>query len=261
MSASAHSAYCRGNAIRNQATMAVVTVPNSSGNSVSHMLPTVVMRSCSTMLRHHGRNVLQPTRGFKRRCASTTSRVCPDANGAQGVGPPKHAILDVTVIEPFACGGLDDFLATRRLILRWTMSLMPAHFLAQALRPSVAGIYVFPSSAPLHVAHRRVGARTQSRVEIPAGGCLLRGDASRHEWTLALPPLLTTHKACAYGAVVSDADVATAGERAPALTPTSEVPRLWSERVRKFAVLADSAFDLDADEEVFEFESHRPRAP
>lgn len=141
MSASAHSAYCRGNAIRNQATMAVVTVPNSSGNSVSHMLPTVVMRSCSTMLRHHVRNVLQPTRGFKRRCASTTSRVCPDANDAQGVGPSKHAILDVTVIEPFACGGLDDFLATRRLIRRRTMSLMPAHFLAQALRIAVRPLF------------------------------------------------------------------------------------------------------------------------
>ena len=136
---------------------------------------------------------------------------------------------------------LDYVLAKHGLILRWTMSLVPDHFLAQALRPSVAGIYVYPASAPLHVAHRRVGARTQSRVAIPPGGCLLRGEASRREWTLALPPLLLPHPSPSAGDGHADK------------------VRLWSERTRKFAVLADRGMDLEADDETFEFECHAPR--
>ena len=111
---------------------------------------------------------------FKRRCASSTSR----AHHELGEGTTP---LDVAVLDAASCSSLDAVLAKHGLVLRWTMSLMPEHFLAQALRPSVAAIYVYPSSAPLHAAHRRVGARTQSRVEIPPGGCLLRGEASRRE--------------------------------------------------------------------------------
>ena len=45
----------------------------------------------------------------------------------------------------------------------------------RSCRPSLASMC--PSSAPLHVAHRRLGARTQSRVLMTPGSCLLRGKA------------------------------------------------------------------------------------
>ena len=173
---------------------------------------------------------MKPTHGFKRRCASSTSRARHDLRA--------ETTLDVTILGAATCGSLDNVLATHGLILRWTMSLMPDHFLAQALRPSVAAIYVYPSSAPLHAAHRRVGARTQSRIEIPPGGCLLRGEASRRDWTLALPPLLLMSSGAAP-------------------TPAGAPQRLWSGRTRKFAVLAELGAEL-ADDEVFEFQHHRP---
>ena len=135
----------------------------------------------------------------------------------------------MTVLEAAQCT-LADVLEQHGLVLRWTKSLAPAHFLAQALRPSVAAIYVFPSSAPLHAAHRRTGARTQARVEIAPGACLLRGSAARHQWTLALPPLLAPREAIA--------------------------PSKDEARTREFAVLVDRGFDLDADDEVFDFEVH-----
>ena len=83
-------------------------------------------------------------------------------------------------------------LAQHGLVVRHVFTLDSAHFLAQALRPSISGIYVYPSSAPTHVAHRLLGARTQSRAEVAPGDCLLRGASARQQWTLAIPPLLAS---------------------------------------------------------------------
>ena len=238
-SASKRSACCRGSATRSLGTR--VNATNSS-SSTSVALPFLRMHEtlrCSTTLRRNEEPALKLMPDFKRRCASSTSR----AHHELGEGTTP---LDVAVLDAASCSSLDAVLAKHGLVLRWTMSLMPEHFLAQALRPSVAAIYVYPSSAPLHAAHRRVGARTQSRVEIPPGGCLLRGEASRREWTLALPPLLLTRSNAAPTA-------ACAGH--------ADTVRLWSERTRKIAVLADLGRDLGADDESFELEVHRPRRP
>ena len=175
------------------------------------------------------------------------------------------------MLDAAACGSLDAVLAKHGLILRWTMSLIPEHYLAQALRPSVAAIYVYPSSAPLHAAHRRVGSRTQSRLMIPPGGCLLRGEASRREWTLAMPPLLLPQAvestAAPDAAAPAAVAAATAARQLQGGGRDGEDDQvrlsLGSERTssRKFAVLVDAGvIDLDADEEGFECEVYRPRA-
>jgi len=85
---------------------------------------------------------------------------------------------------------MSDILEQYGLVVRHIVQLEPEQFMAQRLLPSVAAIYCHPLSAPLAVAHRRINARTQSRVEILPGCCLLRGERARHDWTLAIPPLL-----------------------------------------------------------------------
>lgn len=77
-------------------------------------------------------------------------------------------------------------------MVRWNVELNHQQFVAQKCAPSIAGLYNYASSALLHVAHRRLGARTQSRVEVAPGSCLLRGESARELWTLAIPPLLST---------------------------------------------------------------------
>ena len=91
--------------------------------------------------------------------------------------------------------GIESVLQRHGLVVRQTATLEPEQFLAQSRLPSIAGIFVFASSAPLAVAHRRLGARTQSRVVLPPGSCLMRGEAARDEWTLAIPPLLEQRSA------------------------------------------------------------------
>jgi hypothetical protein len=114
----------------------------------------------------------------KRLSRSTTSLARRDA-----------PTLDVIVIPDCS---LSDLLLEHGLMVTSTASLTPEQFLAQSLRPHVHGIYVDRSSAaPVHAAHRLVSARTQSRGEIPPGGCMLRGETARRDWTLAIPPLLT----------------------------------------------------------------------
>lgn len=54
-------------------------------------------------------------------------------------------------------------------------------------------MHVLSESAPVALAHRLVGARTQSRVEVSPGCTLLRGARARNEWTMAIPPLLQQH--------------------------------------------------------------------
>ena len=103
------------------------------------------------------------------------------------------AQLDVTVLGPPIC--IESVLEQHGLVVRETATLDPEHFLAQSRLPSIAAIFVFASSAPLAVAHRRLGARTQSRVLLAPGSCLLRGAAARDEWTLAIPPLLEQRSA------------------------------------------------------------------
>ena len=165
------------------------------------------------MLVRHAMREWPPMRACRRRFASTTS--------------PAHHELDVKVLAPRA---LDVFLAQQGLTLRQTICMRPEEFLGQALRPTIAGFYVYPSSAPLHAAHRLAGSRSQSRAEIPPGGCLLRGPASRRAWTLAIPPLLS--------------------------------PATDRERMREFAVLTDLwSATLDQEGESFQLEVHRPRAP
>ena len=115
-------------------------------------------------------------------------------------------------------------------------------FHAQRHLPQIAGIYVYPSSAPLHVAHRKIGARTQSRAELRPGSILLRDQQARRDWTLAIPPLLLA-RAVALGAT-------------PRWTGRM---RQWSERTRKIALLAD--VDSDAEDFEYAFEVHRAAVP
>lgn len=145
--------------------------------------------------------------------------------------------LDVTLL-PDACD-VSDLLVQYQWSVLDMMSLPPGAFLAQTLLRTVAGIYVYPSSAPLHVAHRRLGSRTQSRVEVTPGRCLLRGESARHNWTLAIPPLLVS-----------------AGNR------RHDTTRQWSERTRKIALLSDHAtHERDLVELSYTIQVHRPREP
>ena len=142
--------------------------------------------------------------------------------------------LDVTLLANLdtPCG-LDAILAKHRLRIGDRVSLGPEMFHPQSQLAWIAGIYVYESSAPLHVAHRRIGQRTQSRAELRPGSCLLRGELARQSWTLAIPPLL--------------------GAR------PDGTERLWSERTRKFALLADVD---ESDERIsYEFHSHTAREP
>jgi hypothetical protein len=148
--------------------------------------------------------------------------------------------LDVHV--RMADSDLDSILQEYGILFRDRVSLGPEMFHAQRHLPHVAGIYVYPSSAPLHVAHRRMGARTQSRTELLPGSVLLRGETARRDWTLAIPPLLVS--------------------RTVALGARSSWPgrvREWSERTRKFALLGD----IGGSEEDFtyEFEAYQAREP
>ena len=151
------------------------------------------------------------------------------------------AALDVSISSDLDASDVPAMLEQHGLLVRDRVSLGPDMWLGQRHFPLVAGIYVYPSSAPLHVAHRRIGARTQSRAELVPGSCMLRGEKARHEWTLAIPPLLVA-RAVALGAT-------------PHFTSRE---RQWSERTRKFALLAD----IDGEEEdfVYEFETYRARA-
>ena len=126
---------------------------------------------------------------------------------------------------------LGDILANRSLVVRQVVQIGPERFLPQALRPWIAGIYCQPTSAPLAVAHRLIGARTQSRIEIPPRCCLLRGKRARHAWTLAFPPLLQM--------------LARRGEE-----PTRTVSLLAD------VELEEGGLDLDMD---LAFEVHEPR--
>ena len=134
---------------------------------------------------------------------------------------------------------LPDVLAQHEVRVSYTLSLIPEMYLAQALRPAIAGIYVYPSSAPLHAAHRRLGSRTQTRVEVPPGSCLMRGELARTAWTLAIPPLIGR-------------------------PPPPDGTRQWSERTRKIALLAlstnDGSGDGSSDGMDVSFEVHRPRS-
>ena len=130
---------------------------------------------------------------------------------------------------------LPALLAHHSLIIADRVSLGPELFHAQSHLPWIAGIYVYPSSAPLHVTHRHLGSRTQTRAELLPGSCLLRGERARREWTIAVPPLLAVR------------NVASRVERL----------KLWSERTRKFALLADA--DTSDDAITYAFEAHRPR--
>ena len=88
-----------------------------------------------------------------------------------------------------------------RLILRPTRALMqglrvggmfslsPREFWRQQLRASVAAVWLFPSSHSLTVSHRKLGTRTQTRWELPPGACLWLGHETRHNWSVAIPPL------------------------------------------------------------------------
>ena len=146
-----------------------------------------------------------------------------------------------TNLDPAA--GLEITLVQHGLLVRDRVSLGPEMFHAQRRLPQIAGIYVYPSSAPLHVAHRRIGARTQSRVELLPGSCLLRGERARCDWTIAIPPLLVA--------------------RAVDLGAAPHWPcraRQWSERTRKFALLADK--DSEEADFIYEFEAYRaPSSP
>ena len=71
-------------------------------------------------------------------------------------------------------------------------TLGPDEWWAQQQWPHLACVWLFPSSSPLTVVHRRLGSRVQHRQIIPAGGTLLRPEAARLHWTLALPPLISS---------------------------------------------------------------------
>lgn len=171
--ASSSSAFCPSNVIHRQAIVANATRRSLLSNAAMPLPQMHAMRLCCTIQNRQGRHASRPTLACRRSLKSSTS-------------PALHD-LDVTLV--LDCE-LVDILAKHSLVVQHTISIEPANFLAQRLLPSIAGIYVCGGSAPLAAAHRRVGAGTQSRIEIPPGSCLLRGERSRHEWTLAIPPLL-----------------------------------------------------------------------
>ena len=78
------------------------------------------------------------------------------------------------------------------LIVGGMFSLSPREFWRQQSRASVAAVWLFPSSHSLTVSHRKLGARTQTRWEIPPGACLWLGPQTRREWSVAIPPLRQT---------------------------------------------------------------------
>lgn len=181
------------------------------------------MRRCCTTRRLHARHALTPMHGCSRSLSASTSH-------AHRSGAVES--LDTTLLD-IGLGEFTEVLAQRGLVVHHWLSLEPNRFLQQTLLPSLVGVYVSPSSAPVHVAHRRLEARTQNRVEIGPGSCLLRGESSRTLWTIAIPPLL-------------------------APPPPPDGKRLWSERTREIALLAD-AEDLLNDIDCT-FESHLLRA-
>lgn len=168
-----------------------------------------------------------PTRGCRRGCANLTNRA------SHNNDHDDPTTLDVTLIDD--AHDLDDILGNDLICVDW-VSLLPEHFLAQTHMPWCAGIYVAHTSAPMHAAHRRLGARTQSRVELVPGACVLRGSNARKHWTLAMPPLLVG-----------------------SITPAGDKARLWSERTRKLALLADA--DECVENIRYSFDVYRPRGP
>ena len=164
---------------------------------------------------------MPPTSACRRSYKSTISTVSRE----------KSSSLDITVLRDVR---LQDVLTQQRLAVRQTVLLRPEHYLAQHLRPWIAGVYVAPTSAPVAIAHRKVGARTQSRVELVPGWCLLRAASARAGWTLAIPPLL-------------------AGLRRAA--QTRELVVLVENSTR------DEANEEGADQDVLVFDEHQPRAP
>lgn len=85
--------------------------------------------------------------------------------------------------------GLNTERVGTRLRLCGVHSVSPGELLPQALRATVAAVYLFPSSAPACVAHRRLSGRTQMRHILQPGETLLRTRECRDEWALSIAPL------------------------------------------------------------------------
>lgn len=81
-----------------------------------------------------------------------------------------------------------------------SLELAPEQFLPQKLHRYVAGILVDPGSdGVVHIAHRKVTSRSQTREVLRPGDLLIRGPDSREHWTLAVPPLISTVGGCVRG--------------------------------------------------------------
>ena len=173
---------CHVSATRNLGTKASAIRQSTTSRNVWRLQQMNAMLLFSTTRHLPGRHAWKQMRGFRSVCSATINRALTDSHRSQA-GTSSN--LDVTVLPR---GALSHILDTYSHFA--TLDLDPDQFLPQTRLPLLAGIFVDPHFAPLHVAHRRIGARTQSRVEVPNGGCMLRGESSRREWTLAIPPLL-----------------------------------------------------------------------
>jgi hypothetical protein len=113
--------------------------------------------------------------------------------------PPGLLSLDLTLVR----AGIRAAALPPGLRALCRLDLAPAEFLPQRLLRGVAGLAADPRRPEsLHLAHRRQGARSQTRAALAPGDLLLRGCVARAHWTLAVPPLLSPHGGGTRGLVV-----------------------------------------------------------
>ena len=208
MTASGCLVCCRSNVTHAPTWATATALSLTSRNALLSKHPAGMPRSC-TILNPPDNSGWTQTRGYSASCAPSLAH---------------HEALDVSLVHPKS---FETLLETHGLTIQHDADLLPEQFLPQAVHPMVVAIFAHPTSAPIHVVHRRIGARTQSRATLAPGDCLLRGDAARHDWTLAIPPLLG----------------AAAG----------------LEQFRRVAFLMSAETDTTAKKQL-EFKTHRPRS-
>lgn len=169
---------CHSNATHLLATMASVMPMSTSTKSAWRTLPIDEMRPCFIARAHRDRHVQRPMLGSRRDCASTTSR-------AHTEGAKLHLLM----VLPAPCS-VQHVVERYGLHINQELTLAHNQFISQELRPKIAAIYLHTESSPLAVAHRCIGTRTQTRIELDPGSCVLRSKDAQRQWTLAIPPLL-----------------------------------------------------------------------
>mmetsp|Transcript_7462 Transcript_7462/g.23091 ORF Transcript_7462/g.23091 Transcript_7462/m.23091 type:complete len:156 (+) Transcript_7462:195-662(+) len=79
--------------------------------------------------------------------------------------------------------------ASVHLRLLGVYSLSPDELLLQDRREHIAALWLFPSSAPVCVAHRRLQSRTQMRHILQPGQLLQRNAECCVNWAISIAPL------------------------------------------------------------------------